>query len=145
VLGCKTPTTGDLDPDTFIVRLHMHDDMLDQQANDLFALSGRRLCSMPELGNVPGESHDLGSFVVGELPRLILQEAIVFLLVRSLRPQCLFPALLERAGYQTILGLDGVILPFGAMRRLGRPFQPQLPLPVQAFPFLVNLELRAQA
>jgi hypothetical protein len=139
VLRYETPAPRDLDSATFIIVLHVYHHTLDQQADDFLALCSRRLRSMPELWNVIGESHDFGSFVVGELPRLILEEAIVLLLTRSLCPQCLFPTLLERAGYQTILGLDRVILPFGALRRLGRPFQPQLPLPVQAFPLLVDL------
>jgi hypothetical protein len=139
VLRCETAAPRDFNPDTFIVGLHLNDNTLDQQTDDLLAFGGRRLRSMPEFWNIVGKSHDLGSLAVGELPRLILEEAIVFLLKGSLCPQCLFPTLLERAGYQAILGLDRLVLPFGALRRLGRPFQPQLPLPVQAFPFLVDL------
>ena len=138
MLRYETSAPRDLDSDTFMIGLHVYHHTLDQQADDFLALCGRRLRRMPQLWNVVGESHDVGSFVVGELPRLILEEAIVLLLARSLCPQCLFPTLLQGTGHQTILGLNRVVLSLRALRRLGRPFQPQLPLPVEAIPLLVD-------
>jgi hypothetical protein len=78
------------------------------------------------------------------LARLVLQKAIVFFLQGTLRPQRFFPGLLQATGHETILGLDRVTLPFGALGLMDCALQTLCPMAVQAFPFLVNIAHRLE-
>src|SRR3954447_16562280 len=67
----------------------------------------------------------------GEGSGLICQEVIIVGRETKLRRQRLLPALLQRAGDQPVLRLDGIILPARTLDLVAGAFEPLLPLPMQ--------------
>ena len=90
---------------------HGDDDAFQHQSRDRLPIGGRSGGSGPERRNILGEAAD-GHLLVGRQGSgLICQEVIIVGRETKLRRQRLLPALLQRAGDQPVLRLDGIILP----------------------------------
>ena len=123
----------------------MDHDAIHHQADNLLAVSRCRLWCIPERRQVAGQGEDSSTLVVAEVRWLFLQKTIIFLCEIALIPHRFLPMSLQAVRHETILGLDGPILPFGTFRLIGGPLQAVLPVAVQAVALLVHVLDRFQA
>src|ERR1700722_7107505 len=108
------------------VVLHPHDDLLDQHANNTFARGYGRPLRMPSALDVGAEPEQRLAFAWAYAIRGHHAEGIELFLEPSLLFQALVPTPLQFSGNQSVVGIDGVILPSGVRRfetrLLDRPF-----------------------
>ena len=76
---------------------------------------------------------------------LFSEEPIIFVFEFALVLQRLLPAPFQRAGHQAVFRLDGLILPFGALRLVARPLQLLLPMAMEALALLLDVLDRSHA
>ena len=87
---------------------------------------------MPESGEVGRQSGDPRPLLGGKLRRLFAEESVVIVADLPLGPQRLLPALLQGAGHEAVLRIDGPVAPFGVLGLVPSPLQPLFPVLVQA-------------
>ena len=116
----------------FAVVLHVDDDLFHQVPDDLLAILVGRAGGVPERGEVGGERRDPSPLLAGELRRLFPEEPVVIVADLPLGPQRLLPPLLQGAGHEAVLRVDGPVAPFGVLGLVPGPLQPLFPVLVQA-------------
>ena len=126
------PPAGPAAHDLGVLRRAGHGDLdpLQQQPDDLLALRGRGGRRPPQGRDVLGQAADRLAVGCGELRRLAGEEARMLLPQPGLGRQRRLPALLQGAGHEPVLRLDGIVLPLGALDLVARLLQAQRPLPV---------------
>ena len=92
----------------------MGHDAIHHQADNLLAVSRCRLRCIPERRQVAGQGEDSSTLVVAEVRWLFLQNHSYIPLRDRVDSASLVPMSLLAVRHETILGLDGPILPFGA-------------------------------
>ena len=110
------------------VILHAHDDLFDQHANDPFARGYGRPFRMPGALDVGAEPEQRLSLAWSYAIQRRNAERVEFVLKPSLFFQALVPAPLEFARDQTVVGIDGVILPSSVRSLETRLLERQLDL-----------------
>src|SRR3954453_456070 len=141
------PPAGPAARDLGVLRGAGHGDLdpLQQQPDDLLALRGRGGRRAPQGRDVLGQAADRLAVGHGEARRLAGEEARVFLPQPGLGGQRRLPALLQGAGHEPVLRLDGVVLPLGALDLVARLLQPQRPLPLPLRPLDLDVPGQLQA
>src|SRR5689334_8108444 len=104
-----------VDADVFTAVVHGDNGALKHQANDFLAFRRLRGRGVPESGKVERQFSDGGAFRLRQGGRLSRPEAIIISLESRFGRQGLLPALFERADNQTVLRLNRIILPEGAL------------------------------
>ena len=84
-------------------------------------------------------------FLRREMRRVLVQESVVFFPQIALCTQRILPLPLQAASHQAILGLDGLILPFGTLRPHRSPAPAVAPNGGAGVAFLLNVLDRLQA
>src|SRR3954469_18374695 len=99
----------DRDVYIFAVFLYVDDDPLREVPDDLLAIPVGRTLGVPERGEVAGEFGDPCSLLRRELRGLLAEETVVVVADSSLGAKCLLPPLLQRAGHEAVLRIDGPV------------------------------------
>src|SRR5271154_4663503 len=90
---------------------HPHDDLLDQHANNTFARGYGRPLRMPSALDVGAEPEQRLAFAWAYAIRGRNAESIELVLEPSLLFQALVPTPLQFSDNQSVVGIDGVVLP----------------------------------
>jgi hypothetical protein len=95
------------------VVLDPHNDLLDQRPDDPLAGGRRRSRAVPGGLDISAEGEQVSSLSLGERRLCHCNQPILLLFERTDGEQALIPALLQLGGDQTVIRIDGVVLPSG--------------------------------
>ena len=122
----------DRDTHIFAVAFDVNDDLVHQMLDDFFAIPVGGTWGVPERGEVGGECRDPSALFRRELRRPLSKESIVIVPDLPLGPQRLLPALLQGAGNEAVLWINGSVTPFCVLRLEPSTLQPLPPVLAQA-------------
>src|SRR5438270_13741703 len=128
--GCaRLPDHPDPDPSPLAVLIKDH--LLDEKAQDLFALGRRRGCGIPQLRQILAQGDNLRALGRAQRCRLLATPTLVFRFNLLDLAEPLLPGALKRTRHQPVLRLHGIVLPAGPLRLVMGPLAPERPLALQ--------------
>src|SRR6516164_4843175 len=104
------------------------DDLLEQRAQQLLLVARRRGWGLPGFEQVGAEGEQTGAFVHTERPGTQLFATCKLGLGLFQFAQALLPLGLDATGDETVVGVDGAIATFGALRVVACPLDRETPL-----------------
>src|SRR5438477_519118 len=136
--GCaRLPDHPDPDPSPLAVLIKDH--LLDEKAQDLFALGRRRGCGIPQLRQILAQGDNLRALGRAQRCRLLATPTLVFRFNLLDLAEPPLPGALKRTRHQPVLRLHGIVLPAGPLRLVMGPLAPERPLALQQVGLFLKL------
>ena len=137
MLADGTGLPDDAHPDLAARGPLIEDHLLHDEPEDVLALD--RTCRAPQLGQIFTQRNDLGPVRRGQRNGLLPAPALVFRIDLLYLPQPVLPNALQRACYQAVLRLDGIVLAACPLRLVARPLALERPLVLKRPGFVLKL------